>query len=81
MLPGFHKKENSTTHNSNEIEEETPATPEASTIDTASTIDNRSNGKAEKEGNDIHLNTIETITKNEIFLNNVLHGRDSNSQI
>ena len=58
MLPDFHKKQNSKSHNSNEIEEQTPATPEVSTIDTASTIDNRNNGKTEKEGNDIHLNTI-----------------------
>ena len=45
MLLGFHKKQNSTTHNSDKIEEHTPATPETSTIDSASTIDNRSNGK------------------------------------
>ena len=41
MLPGFCKKQNSTTHNSNDIEEQTQATPESSTINTVSTIDNR----------------------------------------
>ena len=81
MLPGFCKKQNSTRHISNEIEEQTPATPEASTIDTASTIDNISNGKTEQEGNDIHLITIETITENKVFLNNVLHQKCSNSDI
>ena len=77
MLPGFCKKQNSTTHNSNKIEEHTAATPDTSTIDTASTIDNRNNGKAEKEGNDIHLNTIETIAENEVFLNNLTHQKDN----
>ena len=81
MLPGFHKKQNSTTHNSNELEEQTPATPVASTIDTANIIDNRNNDKTEKEGNDICLNTIEAITKNKIFLNNVMHQKDNYTQI
>ena len=81
MLPGFHIKQNSTTHNPNEIEEQTPATPEASTIDTASTIDNRNNGKTEKEGNNIHLNTIETIAENEVFFSIVIHQKDNNSDI
>ena len=45
MLPGFHRKQNNTLHNS--IEEQSPATLEASTIDTASTIDNLSNGKTQ----------------------------------
>ena len=53
------------------------ATPEASTIDTTSTIDNRNSGKTEKEGNDIHFNTTETITKNKVFLNNVMHQKDN----
>ena len=82
MLPGFHKKkQNSTTHNSHKIEEQTPATPEASTIVTDSTINNRNSGKTEKEGNNIHPNTIETLTKNEVSLNNVMHQKDNNSDI
>ena len=60
------------------MEEQTPATPEASTIDTASTISNINNGKTEKEGNDIHLNTIDTIAKKEVFLSNVIHQKDNN---
>ena len=67
ILPGFHKKQNSTSHSSKEIEERTPTPPEASTIDTASTIDNINNGKTDKEGNDIHLNMIETTAKNLSF--------------
>ena len=78
MLPGFHKKQNSTTHNSNVIEGQSPTIFQASTIDTPSTIDNRSKGKTEKEGNNIHLNTIETITKNKVFLNNVICQKDNN---
>ena len=62
MSPGFHKKQNNTTHNSNEIEEQTPATPEASTIDTANTINNINNCKIDKEGNDININTITFFT-------------------
>ena len=50
MLPGFHKKKTkSTAHSSKEVEEETPATPEALTIDIASTIDNINNGKTDKK--------------------------------
>ena len=67
MLPGFHKKQSSTSHTSKEIEEKTTATPEASTIDTASTIDNTNNGKTDKEGNDIHLNMIENLPKKRSF--------------
>ena len=87
MLPGFHKKQNSTTHNPNKTEEQTSATPETSTIDTASTINNKNavnnNGKTEKKGNDIHCNTIETISENEVFLNtkNIRDQKDNNSDI
>ena len=73
MLPGFRKKQNNTAHNPNETEEQMSETPEASTFDTASYIDNKNtvnyNGKTENEGNNIHYNTIETIAKNEVFLN------------
>ena len=71
ILPGIHKKQNSTTYNSDETEEQTSATPEALTIDTTSTIDTKNtfnnNGKTEKEGNDIHFNTIENIPKIKFF--------------
>ena len=81
MLPGFCKKENSTTCSSNKIEEQTPATPEASRIDTTWNIDNIDYGKADKEGNDIDLNTIDTIAENEVFLSNMMHQQDNNSDI
>ena len=42
MLPGFHRKQNNTSHKTNEIEEQAQDTPEASTIDTTSTLDNLS---------------------------------------
>ena len=71
MLPGFCKKQNSTTHNPDETEEQTSETPEASTFDTANYTNNKNivkyNGKTENEGNDIHHNTIETIAQNEVF--------------
>ena len=60
MLPGFCRKQNNTLHNS--IQEQSPAAPEVSTIDTASTIDKLNNVKTHKEGNN-----IETIAKNNIF--------------
>ena len=81
MLPGFHKKQNSTSHSSKEIEEQTPATPEVSTTDNASTIDNINNDITDKEGNEIHFNMIETIAENEIFLGNVIHSKDNTSDI
>ena len=45
MLPGFCRKQNNASHNTKEIEEHTQATPEVSTIDTASTLDNLNNGE------------------------------------
>ena len=41
------------------------------------------NGKIENNGNDIHHTTIETIAKNEVFLNvkNVINQKDNNSAI
>ena len=60
MLPGFSKKPSSTAHNSKEIEEQTPTTPEVSTIVTASTIDNINNGKTDTKGNNIYFSTVET---------------------
>ena len=61
------------------------ATPESSSIETASIIHNNStvnnDVNSKKEGNTIHYNTIETITKNEVFLNtrNIADYRDDNS--
>ena len=81
MLSGFCKKQNSTTHSSNKIEEQTLATAEASTIDTTRNINNINNGKTDKEGNDIDLNTTETIAKNGVFHSNVMHQKDNNSDI
>ena len=37
--------------------------------------------KTDKEGNDIHLNMIETIAENQIFLGNVIHSKDNTSDI
>ena len=45
MLLGSHRKQNNTLHNS--LEEQSPPTPEASTIDTTSTIANLNNGKTQ----------------------------------
>ena len=69
MLPGFHRKQNNTSHNMKEIEEQTQAAPEALTIHTTSTSDNLNNGKT--------LN----VAKNNIFLGNVLHSKDNTSDI
>ena len=60
MLPGFHRKQNNASHNTNEIGEEEQATPEASTIDTISTLNNSNSGKNFKSGNDID-NVTETM--------------------
>ena len=54
MLLGFHRKQNNASHSTKEIEEQAQATPEASTIDTTSTIDSLNSGKTPKEGNDIY---------------------------
>ena len=74
MLPGFSRKQNNASHNTKEVEEQTQATPEASTIDTVSTLDNLNNGKTHKEGND-----IETVVKINDLLGNVLHSKDNTS--
>ena len=76
MLPGFCRKQNNTSHNTKEIEEQTQATPEVSTIGTSNTIDNLNNGQTHKEA----IN-IETVAKNNIFLCNVLHSKDNTSDI
>ena len=76
MLPCFCKKQNTASRITKEIEEQTQATPEALTINTASTLDNLNNGKSHKEGND-----IEIVTKNNVFLGNVLHSKDNTSDI
>ena len=76
IIQGFHRKQSNTSHSSKEIEEQTPATSEASNIDTNSTIDNINNGKTHKEGND-----IETIAENNTFLGKVIHSKDNASDI
>ena len=71
MLPGFNNRQNSTTLNPSESDEQVSRTPEVSTIETASMININSavnnDSNAENEGNTIHNNTNETITKNEVF--------------
>ena len=75
------KKQSNTRHDLNG-DEWVSATPESTTIETASAINNNStvnnDGDAKKEGNTIHYNTVETITKNEVFLNtrNIADQRD-----
>ena len=87
MLPGFHKKQSSTTHNPDGTEEQTSGTPEASTIDAASYTGNKNtvnnNGKTENKGNNIHHNTIEPLLKMKFFsiLKNVIDQKDNNSAI
>ena len=58
-------------HSTKEIEEQAKATPEASTIDTTSTLDNMNSGKTLKEGNNIDI-----VTENNIFLDNVNNASD-----
>ena len=58
MLPGFCRKQNNALCNTKESEEQAQTTPEALTIDTASTLDNLHNDKTHKEGNN-----IETVAK------------------
>ena len=71
ILPGFHRKQNNTLHNTKEIEEQAQATPEASTIDTVSTLDNSNSSKTLKAGND-----IDNVTENNAFLGNVHNTSD-----
>ena len=65
MLPGFCQKQNNTSYNTNEIEEQVQAIPEASIIDTIGTLDNSNSGKNFKAGNN-----IENATENNAFLGN-----------
>ena len=71
MLPGFCWKQSISSHNTKEIEEQEQATPEASTIDTISTLDNSNSGKTFKTSND-----IESVTENNAFLGNVHYTSD-----
>ena len=66
MLPGFHRKQNNALHNTKENEEQAQATPEASTIDTVSILDNSNSGKTLKAGSD-----RDNVTENNAFLGNV----------
>ena len=61
MLPGFHKKQNSTAHKPDETGGQMSGAPEASTINTASYSDKKSRVN--------NNNTIETIAENEFLLN------------
>ena len=84
MLPGFHNRQNSTTLDPSESDEQVSAMPETSTIETASMINKNSainnDGNAEKGGNTIHNNTNETSIENEVFLNtrNIEDQKDDN---
>ena len=79
MLPGFHNRQNSTTHNPSESDEQVSATPEASTIETASMINNNSavnsDSNTENKGNTIHNNTNEINTENECFSKYQIYSR------
>ena len=65
MLSGFHRKQNNTLHNTKETEEQAQATPEASTVDTISTLDNSNSGKTLKAGSNIG-----NVAENNAFLGN-----------
>ena len=64
MLPGFHNRQNSTTSNQSESDEQVSAKPETSTTETASMINNNSAANshinAENESNTIHNNINKT---------------------
>ena len=77
-------RQNSTTPDPSESNEQVSATPEASAIQIGSMINNNNavnnDGDAENEGNSIHNNTNETSTENEVFSNtrNIVDQRDDN---
>ena len=71
MLLGFHKRHNNALPNTNEVEDKDQATPEASTIDTISTLDNSNSGKNSKMGNN-----VDNVTENNAFLRNVHNMSD-----
>ena len=72
MLPGFCRKQNNASHNTKEIGEQEEDTPEASTIDTISTLNNSNSGKNFKAGNN-----IDSATENNAFLGNVHNTSDT----
>ena len=71
MLPRFCRKEKNASHNTKETEEQAQATPEASTNDTISTLDNSNSGKTLKAGNH-----VDNDTENNAFLGNVHNTSD-----
>ena len=71
MLPGFCKRQNNASPNTKEVEDKEQATPEASTIDTISTLDNSNSGKNSKMGNN-----VDNITESNAFLSNVHNTSD-----
>ena len=65
MLPGICKKQNSVLHNTKKVEDQEQATPEATMIDTISTLDNSNSGNNFKTGN-----TVDNVTESNTFLSN-----------
>ena len=63
MLPGFSKRQNNISHNTKGDENQELAMPEASTIDTISTLDS---GKNPEMGNN-----VDNATESNAFLSNV----------
>ena len=63
--------QNNALPNTKEVEDKEQATPEASTIDTISTLDNSNSGKNSKMGNN-----VDNITETNAFLSNVHNTSD-----
>ena len=68
MLPGFHKRHINVLHNTKDVEDQEQSTPEASTIDTISTLDS---GKNSKMGNN-----VDNAAESNAFLSNVHNMSD-----
>ena len=68
MLPGFHKRQNNIFHNTKDVEDQEQAAPEASTIETISTLDS---GKNSEMGNN-----VDNTTEDNVFLSNVHNTSD-----
>ena len=71
MLPGFCRKQNNTSHNTKESEEQAQATSKALTIDTISTLDKSNSGKTFKAGNN-----VDNDTENNVFIGNAHNTSD-----
>ena len=68
MLLGFHKIQNNVLHNTKDVEDQEHATPEASTMDTISTVDS---GKNWEMGNH-----VDNTTEDNAFLNSIHNSSD-----